>query len=654
MSVCGDTKLNKHTADQHTGDSCSCCEVGVSIEDLSEWKKAKIRIGIITALLLATGLILEYLSFESIVVNLLFLAVVIIAGREIFTKAFQALLRRRIDMNSLISLAVVGSFIIGHGEEGAAVIFLFFIAESLEEYAGHRARRSLSRLLRLVPETATVKRKTGEEKVHVHDIRVGDIVAVRPGEKIPVDGRVVEGNSSVNESSITGESVPVEKKTGDNVYAGTMNGEGYLEIEVTKGSDETVLSRIIKLVNEAETKKSHIERFIDRFAHYYTPAVIGIAFITFFVPVVIMGMQWDVWFYRALVLLVVSCPCALAISTPVAMVSAITGATSAGVLIKGASYLETLEKVRVFVFDKTGTLTEGALQVTDVVPYNGLSVDKLLSIAASIEARSEHPIAKAIIEYAERQGIKPERVSDFRVFGGAGLRAEINGVSYFAGSRGLFENMSIEIPETFDRFESEGKTSIAISEDHKIIGIIALADRIRKNAPQIISELRRLNIRTEMLTGDNKRVAEAIARSIGIDYYDAELLPEDKVRVIEKLKQEFTHVAMVGDGINDAPALALSDVGIAMGGSGSDVAIDSADIALMHDDLSKIEYLIHLSKKTLQIVRQNVTASILIKGSLTLLAIAGVINLWIAVAVGDMGLSLAVILNAMRLKTFYS
>jgi len=650
MSVNGDLKLNNHIVDQHTGDSCSCCEAGASIEDLSGWKKTKIRTGIITALLLVTGLILEYLSFEPIVVNLLFLAVVIIAGREIFTKAFRALLRRRMDMNSLISLATVGSFIIGHGEEGGAVIFLFFIAESLEEYATHRARRSLSRLLRLVPETATVKRETGEERIHVHEIRVGDVVTVRPGEKIPVDGRVIEGNSSVNESSITGESVPVEKKTGDNIYAGTMNGEGYLEIEVTKRSDETVLSRIIKLVNEAEKKKSHIERFIDRFAHYYTPAVIGIAFITFIVPVLIMGMRWDVWFYRALVLLVISCPCALAISTPVAMVSAITGATSAGVLIKGASYLETLEKVKVFVFDKTGTLTEGALEVTDVVPYNGLSVDELLSIAASIEARSEHPIAKAIIEYAERHGIRPERVSDFKVFGGAGLRADIKGVSYFVGSRGLFEGLSMEIPEAFDRFESEGKTSIAISNNYRIIGIIALADRIRKNAPDIIAKLRKLNIRTEMLTGDNKRVAEAIAMSIGIDYHDAELLPEDKVRVVERLKQEFTHVAMVGDGINDAPALALSDVGIAMGATGADVATDSADIVLMHDDLSKIDYLIHLSKKTLQIVRQNVIASILIKGSLTLLAIVGMIDLWVAVAIGDMGLSLAVILNAMRLK----
>ncbi|NOZ70266.1 MAG: cadmium-translocating P-type ATPase [Deferribacteres bacterium] len=629
--------------------SCSCCATDFFEEKPEFWRRRKLITGGIAGALLVAGLILEFLTSLNIIAQAVFVAVIAVSGREILKKAGRSVLKRRLDMNCLISIAAFGSFFIGHGEEGAAVIFLFFIAEALEDYAADNARKSISQLLKLAPETAKVKRQGREVEVHVHEIGIGETIVIRPGEKIPLDGKVLVGRSSVDESPITGESVPVDKAEGDAVYAGTMNEEGYLEVQVTKKTGETVLSRIVKLVEEAEKKKSSTEKFIDRFARYYTPAVIGLAFAVFIVPTFILGYQWDVWFYRALVLLVISCPCALAISTPVAMVSALSGSARQGVLIKGASYLEELNRVRAVAFDKTGTLTKGRLEVEDIIGFNHHSTEEVLSIAASLESRSEHPIAKAIIRKARSENIPFREISGFRAIKGMGLEARIDGRTYYAGARNLFDELSIDIPEELARFEREGKTSIFISNTDRAIGVIALADRIREKAPAIISSLKRHNIRTEMLTGDNTQVAASLAEKIGIDEYHAQLLPEDKVKVVERLTKKYGTVAMVGDGVNDAPSLAAASVGIAMGTIGSDVAIETADIALMHDDLSKIDYLIHLSKKTMHVVRQNVAASILIKGSFTVLAVLGMINLWVAVAVGDMGLSLAVILNAMRL-----
>lgn len=638
--------LNNACRDERT---CSCCAVDMFEERPPFWKRRKIVTGAASGLLMVSGLIINFFTDLELAAQILYVLVAVVAGKDILFNAVRSALKLRLDMNCLMSLAAVGAFFIGHGEEGAAVLFLFFVAESLEEYAGDNAKQSIRQLLRLVPETARVKKGTGETELHTHEIGIGDIIIIRPGEKVPLDGKVVTGHSYVNESPITGESVPSEKTEGDKVYAGTLNEEGYLEAMVTKNSDDTVLSRIVKLVEQAERKKSKTENFIDRFARFYTPAVISTAFAAFLIPTFVMGLSWEVWLYRSLVLLVISCPCALAISTPIAMVSALSSAARHGVLIKGATFIEELDKIRAFAFDKTGTLTNGKLEVTDIIGLNGNAPERVLAVAASLESRSGHPIAKAILKKAEAQGVSLLEITAFQSIKGKGLRAEISGSIYYAGAKNLFDEMSLSVPDELSHLEAEGKTSILISNEDRALGIIALGDRMRDKTPTTIADLKKLNIWTEMLTGDNREVAASLAKQSGVDEYYAGLLPEDKVKVVEKLAARFGSVAMVGDGVNDAPSLAAANVGIAMGSAGADVAIETADIALMHDDLSKIDYLIHLSKKTMRVVKQNITVSIIIKGSLTLLALMGLINLWAAVAVGDMGLSLAVISNAIRL-----
>jgi Cd2+/Zn2+-exporting ATPase len=628
--------------------TCSCCAVDMFEERPPFWKRRKLITGGAAGLLMLAGLIINSIPDFNIAAQILYVLVVAVAGKDILLKAGRSVLKRRLDMNCLMSLAAVGAFFIGHGEEGAAVIFLFFVAEGLEEYAGDKAKQSIHQLLSLAPETARVKKGTGETEIHTHEVLIGDIIVIRPGEKVPSDGNVVTGHSYVNESPITGESVPAEKTEGDKVYAGTLNEEGYLEVAVTRKADDTVLSRIVKLVGEAERKKSKTEKFIDKFSRIYTPVVISTAFAAFLIPTFILGLPWDEWLYRSLVLLVISCPCALAISTPVAMVSALTSAARHGVLIKGATYIEELSKIKAFAFDKTGTLTRGRLEVTDIIGLNGQSAENVLTIAVSLESLSGHPIAKAIRKKAAEKDIQLQEVTAFKSIKGKGLKADINGTVYYAGAMNLFDDISVKAPDELLRLEAEGKTSILISTEDRPLGIIALEDRMRDHAPATITDLKKLNIRTELLTGDNKEVAASLANKTGVDEYYAGLLPEDKVEVVEKLAARFGSVAMVGDGVNDAPSLAAANVGIAMGTAGADIAIETADIALMHDDLSKIDYLIHLSKKTMLVVKQNVTASIIIKGSLTILALMGFINLWAAVAVGDMGLSLAVRLTRVR------
>lgn len=629
---------------------CSSCSTSVFEEKEPLWKRNKIIIISVSGVLLLLGLYLEHFLKESSASQVIFFIVTLYAGYEIIKKGILSASKLRLDMNFLMSLAAFGAFVIGHGEEGASVMFLFFLAEFLEEYAAQRAKNSIGSLLKLAPETATILKGKKELKVHVHDVNIGDILIVKPGDRIPIDGIVTSGSSSINQASITGESIPVSKKIGDEVFAGTINEEGYLEIKATIKSDNTLLSKIIKLVENAEKEKSKTEAFIDRFAKYYTPIVIMLSVLLFVIPVFILKQPFDTWFYRSLVLLVVSCPCALAISTPVSMVSAITSAARNGVLIKGGTHIEEMKTVKAIVFDKTGTLTEGKPEVTDVVTLNNYTEKEIIDITASLESKSKHPIAQAIVKYSTNQKVKMHNVELFVSIPGKGIRGKLQKKLYHAGSPGYFNMLKLKYPkDMIEKLENEGKTAIIIANENQVIGIIAVMDKLRDTSHDMISVLKKNGIRTIMLTGDNERVAHAISEKIGIDEHHAGLLPEHKVKKIDEFLEKYECVAMVGDGVNDAPALAKAHVGIAMGSVGSDVAIETADIALMHDDLTKIDYLFRLSNKTMAVVKQNISISILVKGSFAIMAFPGFIPLWLAVAVGDMGLSLFVIINALRI-----
>ena len=639
----------------HTIDPLSCprCDREPDIESGSVWADRRIGLIASSAILFSIGLIIRFVFSQTLIATILFVVTAILTGYHLAWEGLETLVfQRRLSIDFLITLASIGSFAIGHSEEGAAVVFLFYIAEWLEDHASDRARQSISSLVRLAPEVALVRKNGEVQEMQVHDIEIGDVILIKPGERIPLDGVVLLGSTSINQAPITGESIPVSKTIGDEVFAGTVNNEGYLEIQVTKWSEETVLSKIVALVSEAQRVKSPTETFIDRFAKYYTPFIILLAICVAILPSIFFALPFTESLYRALVLLVVSCPCALAISTPVAMVSGMTSAARNGVLIKGSSYIEAMSQVKVFAFDKTGTLTKGKLVVTDVVGFDHPKEEVLLR-AACIEALSEHPIAQAIIQVVEEQNvIQNFNIQDFQVLTGKGASCSLDGEPYYVGNGRMFRELGIHFPEEpVNVLENAGKTVVLVGTQKEAIGLIAVTDQIRSSSPSTLQELKELGMRIEMITGDNDRTAQSIAGEVGVDEYHAELLPDEKVSVIgNHLMTDFGHVAMVGDGINDAPALASASVGIAMGVIGSDISLETADIALMEDDLSKLPFLVTLSRKTMTIVKQNIIASILIKASFAILAFPGLVTLWLAVAIGDMGLSLAVIVNSMRLS----
>jgi Cd2+/Zn2+-exporting ATPase len=492
-----------------------------------------------------------------------------------------------------------------------------------------------------------------ERTVPVSRLKKGWHVRVRPGEKVPIDGRVLEGESAVNEATLTGESIPVPKGVGDPVYASTLNQDGFLEVEAVTDAGDTALDRIVRLVREAQTRRSPTEEFVKRFARYYTPAVTGLAAVTMLVPP-LLGMGSSLtWFVRGLTLLVVACPCALVIATPVTVVSAITSAARNGVLIKGGEHLEALGGVCAMAFDKTGTLTYGRLEVTDVLPMSGGAAEDLLGLAAVVEARSEHPIAKAIVARAGSSALRRAsdggaKVTDFRARPGRGVVARVDGTEVRVGTLEMFPDLPV--PERMSELERQGKTVVVVGRDGSVAGLIALADTLRPEAPEVLRELRRQGIHEQvMLTGDQEYVARAIAGRLGVDKVLSSLLPEEKVDAVTELVADHEGVAMVGDGVNDAPALAASSVGIAMGGVGSPAAIETADIALMADDLNMLPYARRISRLARRLVRFNIGLALGLKLLLAAGAIGGVVSLLVAVLVGDMGASIAVTLNAMRL-----
>jgi Zn2+/Cd2+-exporting ATPase len=568
------------------------------------------------------------------------------------------LVKFQFDMKTLMTIAIIGAAIIGEWSEGAVVVILFAVSEALEKYSMDKARASIRSLMDIAPKEALIKRNGKELFILVEDIIVGDIMVVKPGQKIAMDGVVIGGSSSVNQAAITGESVPAQKDINDEVFAGTLNGEGLLEIKVTKRVDDTTIAKIIHLVEEAQAERAPSQAFVDQFAKYYTPVIMVVAALVAILPPLIFGADWSEWIYQGLAVLVVGCPCALVVSTPVSIVTAIGNAARNGVLIKGGIYLEETGALKAIAFDKTGTLTKGVPVVTDfeVISSNVFDKKRLLSIIAALEYRSQHPLASAIMKRAEQEDLsyKELEVTEFSSVTGKGIRGTIDGITYYIGSPKWLEEMkenglTKELENKIQSLQNKGKTVMVIGTSKEIIALIGVADEVRESSRAVIEKLHALGIKkTIMLTGDNKGTAKAIGEQVGVSEVQSELLPQHKLDFIKKLRHEYGKVAMVGDGINDAPALASATVGIAMGGAGTDTALETADIALMGDDLRNLPFTIKLSRKALQIIKQNITFSIVIKLIALLLVIPGWLTLWIAIF-ADMGATLIVTLNSLRL-----
>lgn len=607
---------------------------------------------LISALFLLMGWAMGHQYGEEYIVSTIaYGASIFIGGYRLFYTGLKNLLQFIFDMKTLMTIAVIGAAIIGEWGEGATVVILFAISEALERYSMDKARQSIRSLMEIAPKEALIRRGNQDMSVGVEEIQIGDIMIVKPGQKIAMDGVVVKGTSAVNQAAITGESVPVTKTNDDEVFAGTLNEEGLLEVKVTKHVDDTTIAKIIHLVEEAQAERAPSQAFVDRFAKYYTPFIMLVALAVAVIPP-LFGGEWSTWIYQGLAVLVVGCPCALVVSTPVSIVTAIGNAARNGVLIKGGIHLEEMGSIKAIAFDKTGTLTRGVPAVTDFLPLR--DGDRLFTIIAALEKRSQHPLASAILKKAkeEKRDYENFEVHDFTSFTGKGVKGIMNGETYYVGSPHFLEDIhgfSKDVKDKIASLQNQGKTVMVAGSEKAVLALIAVADEVRDNSRNVIEKLHALGLKkTIMLTGDNEGTAKAIGNSTGVSDIKAELLPQDKLSFIKELQKKYTRVAMVGDGINDAPALAASNVGIAMGGAGTDTALETADVALMGDDLDKLPFTVKLSRKTLAIIKQNITFSLGIKLIALLLVIPGWLTLWIAIF-ADMGATLLVTLNSLRL-----
>jgi len=577
---------------------------------------------------------------------------IVAGGWFVLPKALNAARHLRPDMNLLMVVAVIGAAAIGEWLEAATVTFLFAVSLALESWSVGRARRAVEALLDLAPAVVHLTGAGGERDVPAVTVAVGATFAVKPGERIPLDGVVIAGTSDVDQAPITGESRPAPKSVGDAVYAGTINGSGALDLRSTKAAGDTTLAHIVRLVGSAGARRARAEQWVDRFARIYTPAILILAMLVWLLPPLLLGAAWSDWIYRALVLLVIGCPCALVISTPVAIVAGLAAAARRGVLVKGGIALEAAAGLRTIALDKTGTLTVGRPTVRQVVPLSGHSEGDLLALAAALDARSTHPLALAIVAHAARAAVLPVAAQDVVDMPGRGITGTIAGVAHWSGSHRLLEEGGRETPELHQRLveaEQAGNTVVIIGNHAHVCGFICLGDSVRPEAAQAVAALRAAGIEhVAMLTGDNRGAAEAIARDTGVDEVLAGLLPADKVTAVERLVATRGMTAMVGDGINDAPALARASLGIAMGVAGSDAAIETADVALMADDLGAVAWLIGHARLTLAIIRQNVVLALGIKALFLVLTLFGHASLWAAIA-ADIGATLVVIFNGLRL-----
>jgi Cd2+/Zn2+-exporting ATPase len=614
--------------------------------------RTRVRLVAGSAAALAMGFIAPFLPAIAPFAWVFFTVAVALGAVHPGRRALVSIRSRVLDINVLMVVAVAGALALGEWSEAASVVFLFALAQLLETRAMERARGAIRSLMDLAPAEALVRRGDVDAVMPVDDVRVGDVIVVRPGEKVPLDGRVRAGDSYVNEAPVTGESLPVEKSPGSDVFAGTINGRGALEIDVTKPGRDSTIARVVHLIERAQAQRAPSQTFIDRFARIYTPAVLTLAAIVASAGPLVLGGSVADWIYRSLVLLVISCPCALVISTPVSIVSALAAAARKGVLIKGGARLEQLAAVRCIAFDKTGTLTHGRLRVVDVASTNGLPAPEVLRLAASLESRSEHPIGRAIVGHAIDERVAVAGAEGFQALPGLGAEGLVGVDRVIVGNHRLFEERglcSVRAHEQLETMTASGCSTVMVARGAETVGLIGVADETRASARAVVDMLREQGIaHVVLLTGDHEAPAKALASSLGITEYRAALLPEDKVAAVEELKRRYGALAMVGDGVNDAPALASADVGIAMGVAGTDAALETADVALMADELAKIPFAIRLSRAASRNVRMNIAFSLLLKGAFLVMAFAGVATLWMAV-VADMGASLIVIGNALRL-----
>lgn len=586
---------------------------------------------------------------------------ILLGGLPTLRKGFIALRTLTLNINFLMTVAVIGAAAIGSWPEAAMVIFLFAVAELIESYSLERARNAVRALMTLTPETAAVKQPDDSwSEMDAANVATGATVRVKPGERIPLDGKIVSGASAVDQAPITGESIPVEKAVGDQVFAGTINGNGLLEFTTTGGKDETTLARIIKTVQEAQGQRAPTQRFVDSFARVYTPIVCGVALLVAVAPPLLFHQLWMPWIYKALVLLVVGCPCALVISTPVTIVSGLAAAAKRGILIKGGVYLEQGKSIKVIALDKTGTITEGKPNVTDVRSFGALAVDRILLLAASLDAGSDHPVARAVAaawtEERKAQSGPLLAVADFESVTGKGVKGTIDSRRYFVGNHRFAHERGVcsaEVEAMLGELEAKGQTAIVLTDEESALGVLAVADTPRATSVEAVKELHALGIRTIMLSGDNQTTAEVIARSVGIDDARGGLLPDDKLKAIDDLLAKHGPVGMVGDGVNDAPALAQATVGFAMGAAGTDTALETADVALMRDDLRGVPEFLALSRRTSAILVQNISFALLAKTVFFILAIVGIATMWMAV-LADVGATLVVIANGLRLAIVHA
>jgi heavy metal translocating P-type ATPase len=621
-------------------------------EQPKPWRNPKVLTSVASGVLLLLGWLIGLTGAPEIVSMVIYLAAILSGGYYFGREAIEELVfEREIGIELLMSVAAVVATVMGQAVEGAMLVFLYSISEAAEGYTEEKTRSAIKALMDLAPKVALVRRDSNEVEIPVEAVVVGDVFIVKPGQSMPTDGEVLVGVSSVNQAPVTGESVPVEKQPGDTVFAGSINGEGALEVRAAKAFADNTISRIIQMVEEAQERKGKSQRFIERFGARYSPVVLLIGLLIAIAPPLLFSAAWTTWITRATVFIVAAAPCALVISIPMTLVASLGTGARQGVLIKGGMYVEELAKVKVVALDKTGTLTSGQPEVTDVVVNEQLKMnnkqlarpkgpevnrEQVLALAAGIERRSQHPLAQAIARHAEAQGVTPIEVSDFRSLTGVGVAARRNGQTVYVGSPDFFRsqlgqalNTQIEVVQ---QLQAQGKTVVAVGDKTSAWGLIAIRDNIRPTARQAIEALHAAGVdKVAMLTGDNERTTQAIARELGLDEVYTDLKPEDKVSRVRELAERYGHVAMVGDGVNDAPALAEATVGIAMGAAGTDVALETADVALMADDLEKLAYALKLAKRNQSVVNQNLALSAVVIGALVIGAVAGWFSLPIAV-----------------------